>query len=864
MNSPIMFGEWLRQRRDALGLTRKEFARRVGCSVSTLRKIEDGERRPSGQIAELMANCLNIPPAERATFVRVARGELNVERLFPVSKLVGDPNVSPVSTASAPRVNLPRLPTPLIGRKREVDELIRLLHDPQCRLLTLVGPGGIGKTRLAIDAASHMQEVFADGVYFIPLAPVNSTRFIAPVIADAIGFAFQGANSADPKTQLFNYLKQRQILLLTDNLEHLLTEPGIELLAELLANAPQVKLLVTSRESLRLQGEWIFEVHGLRVPADLQTEGFALDTSIELFIQRARRAHVEFNAAPQDLPAILRICQLVDGMPLAIELAAAWVRALTCDEIAKEIERGLDFLSVSTRDLPARHRSLRAVFNHSWQLLTEEEQQALARLSVFRGGFQRDAAEQVVGASLSMLSALMTKSLIRRSGDQRFDLHELIRQYALERLADQPKAQNEAQERHALYYLEYFDSRANPLRSSAQHETVTELSVEMDNFRVAWDWALTHREFDRARQVAKTLWYLLELRTWFEEGTLVFSKAAETIQSYTAKIGNGTETLEIANELEGHAAFFMFRRGNTVAAYEALTLVKAQLSANASRYVQLYLGIVCRDLGKFTEANEVLQDSLETAEEFGDPWCQSMAGQFLGIIALEIGDYDLAQRYLMEALTLGREMGDPMLIAHALGFVSLTIQNVGETAKAEKFLQESLALTQKIGYRWGVGNALDGLGILAQEANPHEARKLFAAGSDIYREIGDLRSLARARCHQGFASLTLDDISDAQKSFTEALILARTCNYTPYALDALTGIATLQAKRGEIEQALELLLIVLAHSASVRDTRNRAEQLRNELEAQLTKQQVEAAEARAQAKTFEDAVDEVLKLTELT
>jgi len=160
-----------------------------------------------------------------------------------------------------------------------------------------------------------------------------------------------------------------------------------------------------------------------------------------------------------------------------------------------------------------------------------------------------------------MLSALMTKSLIRRSGDQRYDLHELIRQYALERLADQPKAQNEAQERHALYYLEYFDSRANPLRSSAQRETVTELSVEMDNFRVAWDWALTHHEFDRVRQAAKTLWYLLELRTWFEEGTLVFNKAAETIQSYAAEIGKGTETQEIADELEDTRLFSCIGEG---------------------------------------------------------------------------------------------------------------------------------------------------------------------------------------------------------------------------------------------------------------------------------------------------------------
>ena len=245
MNSPVMFGEWLRQSRDELGLTRKEFAQRVGCSVSTLRKIEDGERHPSVQIAELMANCLDIPPAEHSTFVKVARGELSVDRLSPVTKPVGDPNISPAS--ATPRTNLPVLPTPLIGRQREIEELIRLLRDHQCRLLTLVGPGGIGKTRLAIETASQLQEAFADGVYLVSLASVNIAQLIVPVIAEAIVFAFQNASSAGPKTQLINYLKQKQVLLLADNLEHLLTKPGIEVLAELLANAPQLKLLTTSR-----------------------------------------------------------------------------------------------------------------------------------------------------------------------------------------------------------------------------------------------------------------------------------------------------------------------------------------------------------------------------------------------------------------------------------------------------------------------------------------------------------------------------------------------------------------------------------------------------------------------------------------
>ena len=219
----------------------------------------------------------------------------------------------------------------MIGRQREVEELSQLLHDPHCRLLTLVGPGGMGKTRLAIETASQMQDVFADGVYFVPLASVGSINAVISTMANAIHFAFHGPS--DPKVQLLNYLREKQVLLIVDNLEHLLVgephqETVAELLLEILQQAAQVKLLVTSRESLGLQDEWVFEVEGLPVPESIDAEGSAQNTSVELFLQRARRAHVGFSATPEDYPAIVRICQLVDGMPLGIELAAAWVRTL--------------------------------------------------------------------------------------------------------------------------------------------------------------------------------------------------------------------------------------------------------------------------------------------------------------------------------------------------------------------------------------------------------------------------------------------------------------------------------------------------------------------------------------------------------
>ncbi len=296
------------------------------------------------------------------------------------------------------------------------------------------------------------------------------------------GLCFRLPAQPIPKHRLVHYLQDKQALLLLDNLEHLLAEPGIELLAELLANAPQVKLLSTSRESLGLQGEWVFEVQGLPIPDSEHMLDNVQNTSAELFLQRARRAHVRFNATTEDYAAIVRICQLVDGMPLGIELAAAWVRTLTCDEIAREIERGLDFLSTSTRDLPARHRSMRAVFDHSWRLLPENEQASLLRLSVFRGGFQREAAQTVAEATLPVLSTLVTKSLIRRSGTGRYDLHELIRQFAAEQLAERPAEQTATQARHGHYYLTFFGQSDERLRSSTQREALAELTVELREF----------------------------------------------------------------------------------------------------------------------------------------------------------------------------------------------------------------------------------------------------------------------------------------------------------------------------------------------------------------------------------------------
>ena len=852
------FGEWLQRQRRQRRLTRKEFAKRVGCSVSALQKIEYGERRPSAQIAELMANCLDVPLEERSIFVRVARGELRTDRLLSKSKLVATLNNSSLIT------NLPVFPTPLIGRQHEMEELIRLLRDPKCRILTLVGLGGIGKTRLAIEIVTHIENDFVDGVYFVPLVPVNSSRFLIPVIANSIGFNFQSAIPTDPKNQLLNYLKEKHILLLVDNLEHLINEQGvIELLAELIQQAPQLKLITTSRESLNLQGEWVFEVHGLPIPEGDSTEG----TSVELFLQRARRAYVEFNATTDDYPSILRICKLVDGLPLGIELAAAWVRTLSCDEIEREIERGLDILTISARDIPIRHRSMRAVFDHSWKILTEEEQRVLLQLSVFRGGFRRDAAEAVADATLSVLSSLITKSLIRRSGAGRYDLHELIWQFVAEQFDGLPDEQSVTQVRHGRYYLSYFSQADERLRSSAQRETLAELTTEMDNFRTAWDWAVTQGEFALIEQTMRTFFRLYDTRGWFQEGLDMLGRAVDTLEmAHGYSPSDRTGQVALGHLLATHS-WLAYRLANYKQAQGMLERsLKILRLVNEPRVLVeaiTYLGRVMEMIGDYPRALELYSEGLEVATAIDDRWfkavCLTLHTALVGIDH-NIVEPENTHKRLQSVVADWRLIGDPRLIAFALDFLSRSARRLGRYDEARAALEENAALNNSIGFGWGLGTAYRGLGIVAQAQGNHlQAVEMFHKSLDTFTELGGSWYVARVLAEMGRSILALGNEAEAGHVWRQALRIAADIHGTPVALEALAGFASLKSKQGDIEHALELLFIIFDHPASLQETKNRATHLRTELEAQLTPLQIETIQAHAGEEGFETVVEDLLK-----
>jgi predicted ATPase/DNA-binding SARP family transcriptional activator len=390
---------------------------------------------------------------------------------------------APPSRAVPPH-NLLAQVTPFVGRETELQTIAGRLNDPECRLLTLVGIPGAGKSRLALQAASAALGLFADGVFRVrtELAPGSD---LLRCIADGLGLCLeQGGN---PEEQLLDNLRHKQLLLVLDNAE--LLGSRAEFLLEVLQHAPGVKWLLTSLERLGLPGEWVLPVGGLVVPHSQSAEEIDSSSAVQLFATYACRAEADFMLSEENRAAIVRICQLVEGLPLAIELAAAWARVLPCQEIAQEIERNIDFLATSSKSVPERHCSLRAVFAYSWAHLSKEEQEVFARLSVFKGGFSRDAAEQVAGASLRILASLLDRCLIQKSSLGRYDVHEFLREYGAQELAENQEQDEEVHNRHGLYFAAFVSQRGAQLAGPRQREALNEIAGELENIKAAQRWS---------------------------------------------------------------------------------------------------------------------------------------------------------------------------------------------------------------------------------------------------------------------------------------------------------------------------------------------------------------------------------------
>ncbi len=715
-----------------------------------------------------------------------------------------------------PRHNLPTLSTAFVGRRAELAEVQRLLAEPETRLITLTGPGGIGKTRLSLRAAEAALAAFPDGVFFVPLAAVETPEMIVSTMADALKLVLYQQSAAAPFAQLTHYLDDKRMLLVLDNLEQALS--GAVLLADLVQQTRSLKLLVTSRERLNVQGEWVLELRGLRCPETADVEEVTGYGAVRLFIERAQRTNHAFAPAAEDMAAIVRICRLVEGMPLGLELAAAWTKLLSCQEIADEIAVSLDFLSLALRDLPERHQSLRAVFARSWSLLSKEEQAVYCALSVFRGGFTRAAATAVSGASLPLLASLIDKSMLYRAAPDRYDLLHVLSQYAGEQLAANPERNDAVHDRHSAYYLDWLRRLEPALKGPGKDVAFGQLAAleaiytERENIHAAWSWAVARGKFEWLHAATLSLGMFCDIRSRFREGLTLFGGVIaaldrRSVEAPPALLGlllgiQGECLLRLSQPGAREALQRAVQVLETAPAGPELALVNVlncytgswyppeeierRLNDSLSFYqttndlwgVALTLGVMGEGLNIFARRNreaarDYVQQSLDVRRQIGDLWGMAITLFTLGMIA-EWGEAFVdALRFYQESLELRQTLKDLNGAANCMQSVGRVAYRLGDRDTARQMLQQSLELSREIGAPHGSPDTLEALAQIAyDESALGEACDLLRESSVIRRRIRETdRPLAFTLLRLGNICRELGETAAAREHLSESLAI---------------------------------------------------------------------------------------------
>jgi len=675
------------------------------------------------------------------------RGDARQEEVDDVSRVsqmptghISPPLVSRVSV-SPPAHNLPYFPTPLVGRAQAVAELTVLLQQQGARLVTLLGPGGMGKTRLAVEVGQAQVGTLADGVWFVALAPLKQVTALVDAIATTLGLTLAGG---EPLPLLCQQLRTKQLLLILDNFEHLLVEESaVDLVVELLASVPGLQILVTSRERLNLRAETLYRVPALPFPITATVAEALAAPAVRLFVQAVQRVQPAFQLTATNLAAVLRICQLVQGMPLGLELAAANSGGAPLSAIADALAQSAEVLTVDWRDLPARQRSMRAVFAWSWHLLTPSEQRTLRQCALFRGGFAYAAAQAVTGAPLSLLARLVDKSLLQwqtgsgavGDSDGRYVMHELLRQFAAEQLHTAGEL-TLVEERHGRYYLDYLAARGRRLGRHEPQEASLEISVELDNIRHAWQWAATQGRLLALDQAVYAWWQFCLFQGLETEGrqSLVTAVAAARQQvaqlSQPAPLAGADPELRFAQHLLAKLlalyANALFAQGRDqemlVLAQDAVDLGVATGGFEGETFGTFVLGRVRQDLDQKAEARALWLHTITLARHYQQAHPENellreahwMAHNWLRGSALHFGDHQGSRNHMVQALQLcqawGKRSGELFCLVALAGIDFLLY----DFAAAAAGFTAALDLAQQLHYRSVEMDAKDGLARLCR------------------------------------------------------------------------------------------------------------------------------------------------------
>jgi predicted ATPase/tetratricopeptide (TPR) repeat protein/DNA-binding XRE family transcriptional regulator len=851
------FGALLREFRLTAGLSQEALAERAGMSARGVSDLERGiHRAPYQQTLNVLLDALGLDREQRSLMAAAARR--------PAKKALRSP--------ASFRHNLPEEATSFIGRAAEVAMLKDLLQRPQVRLVTLTGPGGSGKTRLALRAAANLLDEFTDGVFFVSLAALADPKVVPSAIAAAL--ALREREGYGPMDAVLEYLSGRKLLLVLDNFEHL--ADASELLPELLEHCPKLHLLVTSRAVLHLSWESIFEVQPLAVPdpgSSIDRQALSRYEGVALFIERARSADPGFAMTDQNASAVAEICFRLDGLPLGIELAAARLRVLPPQALLGRLSNRLAFLTGGARDRPTRQQTLRAAIDWSYSLLDEAEQRLFARLAVFAGGCTLEAAEIVGdlatdvhgGGAVSVLdstASLIDKSLLRRSDpaaspEPHLRMLESIREYALERLE---KSGEEAiiRQEHAAYFLAFAGQAAAELRGPNRTDWLNRLEDEHDNLRAALQWSKDHRDVQTGLRLAVALEQFWELRGYLSEGArwlaelLAIAEDREPeLQAAALRIaGSRAFAFDIASAAElteqslaryrqladeRGAAEALYQRG-LVAFYQAdygraadclaesLALARGLGDANLvnrSLWSLAWPGSGQDDVsGDISETKKLAEESLERSRQLKDASGVSATLEALLYVARMEGDPARVRFLIEELLTQLRhsdlhpdaDMRERLeRIAFEIGRMAIEIPPLGNYEQAITLLEEGLALSVREGDRRDAAHLRVTLALFAREQGRFgQAESLMEESLAVFRELADVMGIARALI--GLADVARDQ-GDSERVIVfsqEGLARARECGDVLLTGYALHNLGVAAWQQGDHAQAESLLAAALA------------------------------------------------------